>query len=296
MNNGTVRNPSDLLVVTGISGAGKSTTVKYLEDLGYYCIDNLPIILIMKILELMERKDERFSRIALGIDIREKTFFGQVTEILDELNSAGTACEILFLEANTPALVKRYSETRRKHPLAKTAGLIASIEEERTLLTALRKRAARIIDTSDLTIHELKSLITGMYGDGASGIRRLAIQILSFGYKNGMPIHADMVFDTRFLPNPYYIAELKSKTGNDPDVYNFVLKNDRAQAFIRRLKNLLMFLIPQFEKEQKSYLTIAVGCTGGMHRSVAVANDLYSFLKKKRYPVTVEYRDIGEND
>jgi len=281
-----------LLIITGISGAGKSMAINFLEDLGYYCVDNLPVMLLSKFLELIVRTEGKINRVALGIDIREKAFFGQITEILDELALSEIQSEILFFDADTPTLVKRFSETRRKHPLDGHTDLMRSIEAERGRLLPLRQRASRVINTSVLTIHELKTLIYRDYHDPAQPVQRMKIQIVAFGFFNGLPIQADMLFDTRFLPNPHYIPELSPLTGNDPEVRDYVLNNETAKQYLRKIKNLLLFLIPQWEREQKSYLTIAVGCTGGRHRSIAVANALGSFLQKKNCHVTVEHRDL----
>ncbi|MFC1477793.1 RNase adapter RapZ [candidate division KSB1 bacterium] len=298
MNNTTaMQKPADnsvskLLIVTGVSGAGKSVVIKSLEDIGFYCVDNLPVILISKFLELTAQTAHKMQRVALGVDIREKAFFDRIPDILDELKHIDIRPEILFMDADTPTLIKRYSETRRKHPLSNGGDLMKSIEDERVLLSPLRNRASHTINTTGLNVHELKARIIGMFARSDAQSQKMGIQLIAFGFRNGLPIQADLVFDTRFLPNPYFEATLKSKTGNDPDVYNFIMNNDNARKYLQRLKNLLLFLIPQFEKEQKSYLTIAIGCTGGQHRSVAFANALRKFLKQKDYLVSIDYRDI----
>lgn len=285
--------PGKLLIVTGVSGTGKSTAIKALEDLGYYCIDNLPGALVTQVLALTGKTDGRITRVALGIDIREKAFLGRLPDVLNNLSRNSAPYEILFLDADTSVLVKRYSESQRRHPLDTKGNPIDSIEKERERLMPLHDRASRFINTTSLTAHDLKALTTKFYSPGAESGKKLALKVMSFGYRNGIPMQADLIFDTRFLPNPHYVPELRFKTGNDPEVRDYILKTDPGKAYLRRLESLLRFLLPQFAGEKKSYLTIALGCTGGQHRSIAVANALGSYLKRKKYPVTVEHRDIG---
>ncbi|MCR4908524.1 MAG: RNase adapter RapZ [Lachnospiraceae bacterium] len=281
------------VIVTGMSGAGKSTTLKMLEDIGYFCVDNLPIPLIEKFAELSLSPGSEASKIAIGIDVR--TGLKAAGETLDALREKGLEFDILFLEAENEVLVKRFKETRRAHPLSGEGRPIDGILKERELLETLKKNATYIIDTSHLLTRELKEKI----GDIFSGNRlyaNLYITVLSFGFKYGIPGDADLVFDVRFLPNPYYIEELKNKTGNDPEVQNFVMGFPEAEEFLSRLEDMLLFLIPNYIKEGKNQLIVAVGCTGGRHRSVTLANRLYERLVRHgQYGFRIEHRDMDKD-
>ncbi len=281
------------VIVTGMSGAGKSTTLKMLEDIGYFCVDNLPIPLIEKFAELSLSPGGEASKIAIGIDVR--TGLKTVGEALSALREKGVEFDILFLEAEDEVLVKRFKETRRAHPLAADGRPIDGIVKERELLKTLKKEATYIIDTSKLLTRELKEKIGDIFS-GNRGFANLFITVLSFGYKYGIPGDADLVFDVRFLPNPYYIEELKNKTGNDPEVQDFVMGFEEAEGFLNRLEELLLFLIPNYIKAGKNQLIVAVGCTGGRHRSVTLANRLYERLERHgQYGLRIEHRDMDKD-
>ncbi|RMF90057.1 MAG: RNase adapter RapZ [Nitrospinota bacterium] len=278
-------------MVTGLSGSGKSVAIKAFEDLGFYCVDNLPIRLLPTFAELALQSPE-ISQAALGIDIREGDFFSELLVVLDKLKREGFHMEILFLEAQDEVLVRRYSETRRRHPLAGNIPVLEGIKRERELLEELRQRADRVIDTSECTVHQLREIINTTY-QPMHRYRRMAISIISFGYKFGLPINADLVFDIRFLPNPHFVPELRPYTGNEERVARYVLDSDITRQFLQQLSTFLRFLLPLYEEqEQKAYLTIAIGCTGGKHRSVAIANYLERLLTSLDYYVTVRHRDL----
>lgn len=278
------------VIITGLSGAGKSQAMKSMEDLGFYCVDNLPPSLIPKFAELCFHAKGDIEKIALVIDIRGGRFFDDLFESLDTIEKMGYAYEILFLEASDEVLIKRFKETRRNHPLSPEGRIIEGIEAERQKLSQLKSRAKHIIDTSNLTSSQLKEEIRKIYVEGLKS-ENLTISILSFGFKKGIPLDADLVFDVRFLPNPHYIDTLRDFTGDDPEVREYVMKWPESIAFVEKLKDLLFFLIPYYIKEGKSQLVIAIGCTGGKHRSVTVANILYESLLEKGYRVTINHRD-----
>jgi len=282
---------SHFVIITGLSGAGKSQAIKCLEDLGFFCVDNLPTTLIPKFAEVCEQSRGRLKRVALGIDIREGGFLNSFSDQLEFLKSSGFSHEILFLEARTEALISRYSETRRKHPLGRYKSLPAALEGERRKLAKLRRAADHIIDTSDLNIHQLKQRLTRVFSESGAA-RPLTVNILSFGYSYGVPADVDMVFDVRFLANPNYIPRLKSSTGNHEKVVEYVLKSATSRQFVDKLSDMLEFLLPHFKKEGKSYLTVAFGCTGGRHRSVVLANLFGKYFEKMGLDATVTHRDI----
>jgi UPF0042 nucleotide-binding protein len=282
---------SHFVIITGLSGAGKSQAIKCLEDLGFFCVDNLPTMLIPKFAEICEKSRGRLKRVALGIDIREGEFLNSFFDELEHLKKGGFSHEILFLEAGTRTLINRYSETRRKHPLGRYKSLPAALEGERRRLVKLRRAADHIIDTTELNIHQLKSRLTKVFS-AQTGPGVLSLNVLSFGYSYGIPAEADMVFDVRFLSNPNYVPRLKQRTGNHKEVIDYVLKQPTSGQFVEKLKDLLDFLVPQFQKEGKSYLTLAFGCTGGRHRSVVLTNFFGKYLKDKGFDITVSHRDI----
>jgi len=284
----------NFVIVTGLSGAGRSTALKNFEDLGYFCVDNLPTTLIPKFAEICLQLKDKIKKVALGIDIREGDFLDDLFSSLEELGKMGFSHQILFLEASNSVLVRRYSETRRKHPLdTEGRSMLEVIIKERKRLMGIKERVDKIIDTTSLTPQEFKQVIFSSFRE-APELDTMNVSLVSFGYKYGIPVDADLVIDTRFLPNPHYIERLKPLTGNDPEVSRFVLKSAVTQKFLRRYFGLLKFLIPYYIKEGKSYLTIAVGCTGGRHRSVIIVNKLKKFLDKK-YPVKTQYRDIEKS-
>ncbi len=277
------------VIVTGMSGAGKSSVLKMLEDAGYFCVDNLPIQLLKKFIRLIEQGNQ--SNVALGIDIRSGQALKAMEAVLQDINRSGFSYEILFLDCSPGVLVKRYKETRRIHPLSEVGRVEKGIALERERLEFLRKKADVIIDTSHLLIRELKSQITKIYVDNEE-FDNFFITILSFGFKYGIPADSDLVFDVRFLPNPYYLAELKQLTGNDVPVQEYVLQGTLATEFLDKLEDMLLFLIPNYIEEGKNQLVISIGCTGGKHRSVTLVNELYKRLGNTEYGIKVEHRDI----
>ena len=283
----------NFIIVTGMSGAGKSTTLKMLEDIGYFCVDNLPIPLIEKFAELSLTPNSELTKIAIGIDVR--TGLKDISQALENLDGHGLKYEIMFLEADDDVLIKRFKETRRAHPLVADGRVEDGIVKERELLTYLKSRATYIIDTSHLLTRELKEKVDDIFSKNKN-FANLFITILSFGYKYGIPNDADLVFDVRFLPNPYYIDELKNKTGNDKEVMDYVLSFDDADVFLNKLEDMLLFLIPNYITEGKSQLVVAIGCTGGKHRSVTLANSIYGRLKSNgQYGIRIEHRDIEKD-
>lgn len=282
------------VIVTGLSGAGKTQTIRNLEDLGYFCVDNLPSTLIPKFAELCNQSGSKIDKIALVIDIRSGKFFDDFFESLDYLKKNDLKYEILFLDADDETLVKRFKESRRKHPLAPDGRIINGITLEREKLKNVQEISDEIINTSKLSVRELREIITKTYGESEKS-SQLMITVLSFGFKYGVPVDADLVFDVRFLPNPFYIPELKRFSGNEKPVSDYVLGHEETMGFIRRLNDLLEFLIPNYVKEGKKQIIIAFGCTGGRHRSVAIANEIYRDLLKNGHKATIEHRDIDED-
>jgi UPF0042 nucleotide-binding protein len=279
------------VIITGLSGAGKSQAIKCLEDLGFFCVDNLPTMLIPKFAEVCEQSRGRLKRVALGIDVREGKFLAGFFDEIEHLKKEGFSHEILFLEARTETLINRYSETRRKHPLGRYKSLPAALEGERRKLAKLRRAADYIIDTSDTNIHQLKQRLTKAFS-APGATQSLSVNLMSFGYRYGAPAGADMVFDVRFLANPNYVPRLKLRTGNHKEVVEYVLKSPISAKFIEKIEDLLEFLLPQFKKEGKSYLTLAFGCTGGRHRSVVLSNLIGNYLASKEFDTTISHRDI----
>ena len=283
------------VIVTGMSGAGRSTALRILEDAGYFCVDNLPISLIGKFSELIYSGTSEISKVALGIDIRSGRTLDELTAALEELTVAGRSYEILFLDASDEVLVKRYKETRRSHPLAQEGRVAEGITEERGRLEFLKKQADYIIDTSQLLTRELKQELDKIFIQNRE-FKNLMITVLSFGFKYGIPSDADLVFDVRFLPNPYYYENLRKLTGNDQEIQDFVMGYDMAHVFLDKLEDMLLFLVPNYVLEGKNQLVVAIGCTGGKHRSVTLANKLYERLQKQAdYGVRLEHRDIGKD-
>ncbi|MBE3587277.1 MAG: RNase adapter RapZ [Thermoanaerobacteraceae bacterium] len=280
-----------LVIVTGLSGAGKTAALRILEDLGFFCVDNLPPTLIPKFVELCSQSSRMINKIALVVDIRGGEFFDALFEVLADLEQEGLRYEILFLETSDATLVRRFKESRRSHPLSVDGEVLQSIREERSRLRELRGRAHKIIDTSDLTPHQLKEELAALFGDGAAA--PLRITVVSFGYKYGIPLDSDLVFDVRFLPNPHYDPALRQLTGNDAAVQDFICRTPVSQEFIKRFFQFMDFLVPHFIQEGKTTLTVAIGCTGGQHRSVTLANLLGAHLREQGYRVAVRHRDIA---
>lgn len=283
------------VIVTGLSGAGKTHAIRSLEDLGYFCVDNLPPTLISKFAEACFQAEGKIDKIALVIDIRGGEFFHDLFENLSKLENAGYKYEILFLDASDEVLVKRYKESRRKHPLSPQGRVINGIELERIKLKQVKNRANNIIDTSNLTTRELREKITKIYEQEGQVETQLIVTVLSFGFKYGIPVDSDLVFDVRFLPNPFYIPELKYFSGNDKPVSEYVLGFEETRVFIDKLFDMLEYLIPHYLKEGKRQLIVSIGCTGGRHRSVTIANSIYEKLKSSGHNVNVDHRDINED-
>lgn len=279
------------VIITGLSGAGKSFAIKCFEDMGYFCVDNLPTTLIPTFADLCIQSTRQIRRIALGVDIREGEYLTHLTRILAELKGKGHPTEVLFLEAGDESLVRRYHETRRRHPLAGEGSVLDGIRAEREAMADLREIADRIVDTSGFTVHQLKELLVDSYGGGRARTS-LAVSLVSFGYKYGIPYDSDLVFDVRFLPNPHFVNELRPLEGRDPAVREFVLKHPETRRLLEQLRELLGFLLPLYLREGKAYLTIAIGCTGGRHRSVALVEELAPFFEGLGLPPTVTHRDM----
>ena len=281
------------VIVTGLSGAGKTTVLKFLEDINYFCADNLPPALLLKFAELFEQGRE-IDKVALGIDIRGGKLFEDLFHGLDCLNENGYDYEILFLDASDESLIKRFKETRRSHPLSRGGSIADGIQKERKILEKVKKRANYIIDTSNILTRELKEKINDIFVLNEN-FESLMITVDSFGFKYGIPIDSDLVFDVRFLPNPYYIPELKEQTGNDRPVSDYVMSFEESQIFLDKLLDLLEFLIPKYIKEGKNSLVISIGCTGGKHRSVTLANALSKGLTEKGHSVRLRHNDIEKD-
>lgn len=280
-----------VVIITGLSGSGKSTALRALEDIGFFCVDNLPAMLLPKLLELQMGASGEFSKVALVMDLREKTFLDTFLAIVSKLKKKSYNIEVLFLDSSDERLLNRFSETRRAHPLFTGGSVLESIRAEREQMMPIKEMANNVVDTSLYTVHELKELVQRYYLDTLRG-KKLAVNLISFGYRYGLPSDADLVFDVRFLPNPYFVASLREYTGNDPEVEEWVMKWDDTQKFLAALFDMLSFLIPLFEKEGKAYLTIATGCTGGKHRSVAVTNRIARFMEEKGYGTNLTHRDV----
>lgn len=281
------------VVVTGMSGGGKRTAMKMLEDIGFYCVDNLPVLLIEKFAELIATPNSEITKVALGLDIRADQSFGDAMKILDRLKESGYDYELLFMDASDAVLIKRYKESRRLHPLTEPGELVQDgIARERQVLNPVKKKADYVIDTSNLLTRELKEELDRIFVSNKE-YNSLMIRTMSFGFKNGIPVDADLVFDVRFLPNPFYIDELKNMTGNDKPVQDYVMSFDEASQFLDKLSDMIQFLIPNYVKEGKYQLVIAIGCTGGKHRSVTLTNELYKRLENQgSYGLTIFHRDI----
>ncbi|MFO7783740.1 MAG: RNase adapter RapZ [Thermodesulfobacteriota bacterium] len=281
----------DLIVITGLSGSGKSTAIDALEDAGYFCVDNMPLSLVPEFLRFRSGSELEVQRIALGMDLRQQDFMERFQSVFETLRKEGYSPELLFFEASEEVLLKRYSETRRQHPLSLRGSLVDGIREERRMLEALKSFADRIIDTSHFTVHELKELMI-RHAHRNMPAQRMRIGLVSFGFKYGVPLESDLLVDVRFITNPYFIPELRDLDGLNEHVRDFILKWPETREFINRYGRLLEYLVPFYEKEGKSYLTVAVGCTGGRHRSVTVAAELHRLLEKSGGDVSLSHRDL----
>ena len=283
-----------IIIVTGMSGSGKTQACRYLEDLGYFCVDNLPPVFIPKFVELCTHSNSHFNKMVFVVDTRSREFFDDLVHVLDDMDKENQDYEMLFMDAGDEVIIRRYKETRRRHPMAPSTRISDGVFKERKRLESVRAKATYIIDTSNLAKAELREKIYLLFGkkDGDS----MNIAVLSFGFKFGMPLDADMVLDVRFLPNPFYIQELRYKSGSVPEVAAYIEEKPITQEYLKRLDSFVDFLIPQYIREGKSQLVIAIGCTGGMHRSVFVAKHIYDLLAKKGYAVNLEHRDLMKND
>lgn len=279
-----------LVIVTGLSGSGKTAALKALEDLGFFCVDNLPIVLLPKFLELGALAGGELEKVALGMDVRERRFLEKYRQTLGEIRQMGVRAEVLYLEASDEVIVRRFSETRRRHPLSEEGSVSQGIRAERSLFRDLKEMADLVIDTSEMSVHELKKALWQYFRQGPED-HRLQVNLMSFGYKFGVPAEADLVLDVRFLPNPYFVPELKAHLGTERPVQDYVFKFDESKEFLRRILELLEFLLPLYEKEGKSYVTVAVGCTGGRHRSVAMVEELRRSLEEAGRAVRMLHRD-----
>lgn len=283
--------PLRLVIISGLSGSGKTHAIKCFEDLGFFCVDNLPPVLLPKFAELCLQRGKDVQHVALGMDIRERGFFSDFFRNLDTLRAQGFSVELLFLEAKDEILVRRFSESRRPHPLLPHAPVLEGVRLERERLVELRQHADRIIDTSDITVHELKDLLARQYVEQVKGAP-LTISLLTFGFKFGVPYDIDLLFDVRFLLNPNFVPDLKRLTGEDQRVQSYIMDDPNTKPLLDHLESLLRFLVPLYGHERRSYLTIAIGCTGGRHRSVAVALLLKQALAAMGYEATVRHRDL----
>lgn len=280
-----------LVVITGLSGAGKSHALKCFEDAGYFCIDNLPPALLPTFVDLCHKQGGEIQNVALGIDIRERVFFADLIGILQQVKSLGHSVELVFLEASDVVLVRRFSESRRPHPLLPNLPVLEGVRFEKERLGEIRKHADRIVDTSDLSVHELRDLLARNFIHDSTS-RRPAIAIVTFGYKFGVPYDIDLLFDVRFLQNPFFVPALKPLTGEDPRVRRYVLEDPDAEGLLQHLEQLFKFLLPLYERERRSYLNVGIGCTGGRHRSVVIAGHLQQSFSSSGYHATLSHRDI----
>ena len=283
----------DILIISGLSGAGKSRVAAALEDLDFYCVDNMPVTLIPKFAELCVATRGRYERVALVTDVRSRESFDELFESLDELTALGLEYKILYVDATLETIVKRYKETRRRHPLTgEGLSLVEAVQREMRMLEPVRSRANYVIDTTGLTLGRLQRNLIRIFGGGADN--KIKVTVMSFGYKYGIPIEADIVFDVRFLPNPFYVPELQNKTGQSKDVVDYVFKNGQAEEFLRRFEGLLEYLLPNYEEEGKLSLTVCIGCTGGRHRSVAISEAIAKLFSEKGDSTECIHRDADK--
>ena len=283
-----------VVIITGLSGSGKSTALRALEDIGFFCVDNLPVILLPKFLSITTSSSPEIKQVAMVMDLRERSFLDKYQRIFTGLKEKGYKIEILFLESSDDSLLHRFSETRRIHPLSERGLIMEGILMEREKLSSLKKMADKIIDTTSINVHQLKDIVQRHFLP-SSRQKKMAINVTSFGYRYGLPVDADLVFDVRFLPNPYFVENLKNYDGHNADVQDYVLQNKESKEFLKKILDLMNLLIPLYEKEGKVRLNIAMGCTGGKHRSVVMANKLDSYFSSMKYMVNLNHRDINKN-
>ena len=291
---GEFADKSRIIIVTGMSGSGKTQACRYLEDLGYFCVDNLPPVFIPKFVELCTHATGHFNKMVFVVDTRSREFFDNLVQILEDMDKKNLEYEMLFMDASDDAIIRRYKETRRRHPMAPSSRISDGVSKERARLESVRGKATYLIDTSNLSKAELRDKIKLLFGKSESS--SMNISVLSFGFKYGMPLDADIVLDVRFLPNPFYIETLKHKSGSVAEVAEYIAEKPVTQEFLKRLDNLIEFLVPQYVKEGKSQLVVAVGCTGGMHRSVFIAKHIFDLISKNGYTANLEHRDLMKND
>ncbi len=283
-----------VVVITGMSGSGKSNALRALEDIGFFCVDNLPVVLLPKFLEIRSHAQD-ISNVALVMDLREKGFLDKYERVFARLRERGYKIDILFLDAGDDILLHRYSETRRVHPLSVKGSVMAGINLEREKLLPLKQMADRVIDTTSSNVHQLKETLQRYFFPSGAGVKKLlVITVISFGYRFGLPADADLVMDVRFLPNPYFVENLKQHDGHNPDVRDYVTASKEGRVFLKKIYGLMEFLLPLYEKEGKARLNVALGCTGGKHRSVVMANQLGAYFSDKDYLVNISHRDIGK--
>ena len=282
---------TNLVIISGLSGSGKSTAVNALEDMDYYCVDNIPPTLLPTFIDLCENSDKEISKVALGIDIRERVSFDSAPRVIRDFKEKGYPVDMIFLESSDSTIIKRYKETRRKHPLSGDGNILEGISKERKMLEELKELSNYTIDTSELNVHQLSDIIKNKFNK--EGSQNILLNIISFGFKHGIPNDADMIFDVRFLPNPHFIESLKNLNGTDKEVIDYIMNKEQSTEFIERMTEFLSYLIPNYEKEGKSYLAIAIGCTGGKHRSVAITDKVAQHFKDLS-PLT-RHRDISKN-
>lgn len=283
-----------VVIITGMSGSGKSTALRAMEDIGFFCVDNLPVALLPKFLEIQSAASKEISRVAMVMDLREAGFLEKYPRVFNRLKEKGLRIEVLFLDATDDSILHRFSETRRSHPLAPHGSLLEGIQIERRKLAPLKKMAAKVIDTTSCNVHQLKDIVQRRFL-GAKAGKKLVIQVTSFGYRYGLPADADIVLDVRFLANPYFVEALRPLDGHDPRVSHYVLESEDGRIFAAKLVDLMAFLVPLYEKEGKSRIHIALGCTGGHHRSVAMANYLGAYFTDRKYFVHIYHRDIAKS-
>jgi RNase adapter protein RapZ len=283
-----------VVIITGLSGSGKSTALRALEDISFFCVDNLPVVLLPKFLEITKLSSPKIEKVAMVMDLRERSFLEKYQRIFARLKDKGFKIEIIFLEAGDESLLHRFSETRRSHPLSERGTIMEGISLEKEKLLSLKMMADKVIDTTSINVHQLKDTVQ-QYFLPASGYKKMIINVTSFGYRYGLPADADLVFDVRFLPNPYFIEKLKNCDGHSDAVKDYVLNNKESKEFLKKILDLIALLIPLYDKEGKVRLNIALGCTGGKHRSVVMANELSSHLSAKKYIINLNHRDINKS-
>ncbi len=282
-----------IVIITGTSGSGKSTGVRVLEDEGFFCIDNLPVSLVPTFVDLMGKSMDRGRDVALVMDIRDPDSLRGHEKVLQDLRDAGNEVDIIYFDASDEVIIRRFSETRRRHPVSESGSVLEGITYEREQLAGLRHQATHIIDTSEFNVHQLKDVVISLIR-GSGGARDMTVHVQSFGFRYGIPLESDLVMDVRFLPNPHFVPELRQYTGLDPKISGYVMEKEETQVYLQKLTGLLDFLLPGFLREGKSYLTISTGCTGGKHRSVVITEELRKYFADKKVIVKITHRDIGK--